>query len=154
VSSKLAPYGEIQELRENINRLIQVLIECSAGESRGWRPQVDLLEADHLVRLELEVPGVSAQSLRLQIRDRKLIVHGRKDRLVGDRSVRRFHLMERYTGGFEMELRLPAPVDPEGAEAVLENGVLHVTLPRLEEKRHRTYTIDIAERSGREGDDG
>lgn len=154
VSPKLAPFGEIEELRENIDRLIQVLVELSSGEWRGWRPAVDLLEGDDMVRIELEVPGVSTEQLSLRFRDRKLFIRGRKDRLAEDRCVRRFHLMERFTGGFEIEVAVPVPVDPAGAAAVLEGGVLRVELPRLEEKRHRTYAIDVTERSGREGEDG
>jgi HSP20 family protein len=52
-----------------------------------------------------------------------------------------YHLMERAYGSFERVIPLPRYVDPEGAEASYESGVLTVTLPKLESAAPRRLTV-------------
>lgn len=47
----------------------------------------------------------------------------------------------RRTGGFDYRASLPAGLDPDGAEAHFENGVLTVRIPRSEGKQRRRIKI-------------
>lgn len=44
-------------------------------------------------------------------------------------------------GRFQRTLQLPVAVDPDRIEAVLKDGVLHVTLPKREELKPRQITV-------------
>ena len=56
----------------------------------------------------------------------------------GDAS---WHRRERPVGKFERVLTFPAPLDADKVEARLENGVLHLTLPKAEEARPRPIQV-------------
>ncbi len=62
--------------------------------------------------------------------------------------------MERFIGGFSVSVELPELVDPRGARARLEDGVLTVHLPRLVEKRHTVHDIPVVESRAEGRDDG
>ena len=86
-------------------------------------PLVDIMEEDDDVVVLAELPGVERDDIKL---------HTTRDELVisVDTPKRRFH----------KELRLPAMVDPNSAQASYKNGVLEVRLKKiLEEKGEEIF---------------
>lgn len=86
-------------------------------------PLVDIMEEDDDVVVVAELPGVERDDIKL---------HTTRDELVisVDTPKRRFH----------KELRLPAIVDPNSAQASYKNGVLEVRLKKiLEEKGEEIF---------------
>jgi len=82
-------------------------------------------ESDRIL-VEIEVPGIRADSLELKVgRDRLLVrVHPRKPT-----QGRIFHRRERGVGPSLRELPLPAPVAVDRVRAHLEDGLLRIVLP-------------------------
>jgi HSP20 family protein len=154
MSPRLAPYGEIELLKAEVNRLIELLLRSGERTGSGWHPAVDVMEGEEAVIVQVELPGVAAEELEVRLKDRQLSLRGRKRRLDCEPSARRFHLMERFIGGFAVSVELPELVDPRGAEARLQDGVLTVRLPRLVDKRHTVHQIPVVENrvEGREDD--
>ena len=150
MSPRLVPYGQIELLRAEVNRLIDLLLEAGSPGGAGWQPAIDLVEHDQEVVVQMELPGATPDDLSVELRDEVLVIRGRKRRLPTEPPARRFHLMERFIGTFRVEVTLPDPVDPGGAEAVLDQGLLTVRLPRLVDRRHRIHPIPVRE-GGREG---
>ncbi len=150
MSPRLVPYGQIELLKAEVNRLIDLLLESGSGPGAGWQPAVDMVAAGESVLVQVELPGVTAADLTVEVQDERLVVRGHKRRLPSEPQARRFHLMERFIGTFRIEVELPEPVNPTGAEAELEQGLLTVRLPLLVDKRHQRHQIAVRER-GREG---
>lgn len=150
MSPRLAPYQQLQALRRQINRLVDALVN-PPEPATAWRPAVDVLECDDIVVVQVEVPGLAAGDLAVELRGRDLTIRGSKRRLGSEPAAARFHLMERYVGAFQVVVELAHTVDPRQAEALLGQGVLTVRLPRLEDRRNRGFTIAVRE-PGRETD--
>ncbi len=153
MSPRLVPYGEIELLKAEVNRLIEILLRTTERGAE-WHPAVDVFEEDGGVIVQVELPGVEAHELEVGLMDRSLIVRGTKRRLEGEPAPRRYHLMERFIGKFQLTVELPEPADPRTARAELEDGVLTVRLPRLVEQRHRMHTIPVVENREEGRDDG
>lgn len=139
------PFTHLHRLRSELNRLIEALLEQPSAAPGSWLPAVDLVERETAFEVQLELPGVSAGELQLELVDDQLLVRGAKPRLPGEPPGSRFYLMERYIGSFAVTVDLPHPVLPERATARLQHGVLTVTLPKLTERRHRRHLVAVEE---------
>jgi HSP20 family protein len=53
----------------------------------------------------------------------------------------RYHYRERRYGAFQRSVTLPTNVDTDAAEAVFENGVLKLTLPKVEEAKPKRIEV-------------
>ena len=143
-------YGHVHQLRAEVNRLIDLLLEEPTSPTANWQPPLDLIEGEQGFEVRVELPGVHAQDLQLELRDLTLHIRGSKAHLASEPQGQRFHLMERFMGTFAISVDVPRPILPAESSALLEEGVLIVTLPKLVERRHRTHTIPIVEESKRD----
>ncbi len=149
MSPRFGPYGRIQILKAEVNRLIDLLLENPASDSSGWHPAVDVLDGRKEVVVRVELPGVKAQDLHIDLGDGILHIRGYKGRLGSEPGARRFHLMERFIGAFGVAVEIPQPVDPSGVRAVLHQGVLTISFPRLDDRRHQAFAIEVEEQEDR-----
>lgn len=92
-------------------------------------PSMDLMVSEEEFLLTIELPGVPAEEIDLNIDDGRLTVTGEKQE---DRATQNYEprITEREFGAFERNLTIPQTVDPEGIEAEIRDGVLTVHLPR------------------------
>jgi HSP20 family protein len=101
-----------------------------------WFPAVDITQRRDEYLLEVDLPGLTADRLHVSIEGNILSIRG--ERPVPRQIGRRLRL-ERPSGKFVRRLELPD--DARGAEmnAVLDNGVLELHIPRTRtENGHAT----------------
>ena len=105
-------------------------------------PAIDVFETDHTIEILVDLPGVELAAVRVMVKDRAVLVAGEKSpRRRGDSS---FHLVERGYGCFARTVRLTVPCDTARATATLSNGELHVTLPKIADRRSRTIPVPVS----------
>ena len=103
-------------------------------KTRGVTPRVDMYNTENGAELKVDLPGYDKKDLQVGITDGVLTLTGERRNTV-NRSDTSHHYCERLFGSFTRRLTLPFNVDPSLVVAKFENGVLSVTLPRVEEKR-------------------
>jgi len=112
--------------------------------SGWWRPRADVLEEGSHVRVEFELPGVPKENINLSITDDCVTLSTLKP--MSRKELQGYYFQsERHFGNFYRKVELPDNVDSSQASAVLENGVLKLTLPLLSESRARGRKIPIRE---------
>jgi HSP20 family protein len=98
--------------------------------SPGWGVlAAEVREEEEEICVRLEVPGMEADQLDIQVLDRILVVSGEK-RVAREERRGRYHVTERAYGRFERALPLPTEVDEARAQADYQNGVLTVRIPK------------------------
>lgn len=106
-----------------------------AKDAHGRQPQVELSDFGTHYQLDAEVPGVDVGDLRLVIEPDYILLEGRwsaSPNGSGERGSTK--LVSEIAGGpFMRVVRFPETTDGNAASAVLENGVLTITLPKKEE---------------------
>jgi HSP20 family protein len=125
-------------MREVINRMADTFFEPLARlapsplrqSSQGFVPCLDVIEEDDEVRVEMEVPGMTADDLSVTVGQDALIVRGEKKQEAAEGGA---HRRERSYGVFRREILLPSEVDREKVKASFKNGVLVVHLPKSHE---------------------
>ena len=95
----------------------------------AWQPAVDIFETEAAVVVRLEMAGVRAQDLKVNVDGELLQIRGVRQTRMGE-DIRRLHQMEIAFGPFESAIRLGIPFDGEGVSAHLEDGLLEVRLPK------------------------
>jgi HSP20 family protein len=105
-----------------------------------WAPALDYSETDKGYVCRLEVPGIPKENLDLNLTGQVLTVSGHRD-LKREHETEAFYVQERQIGRFVRSIRLPGPVAEAGIEATVNDGVMTITLPRLEVTPKSRITI-------------
>jgi len=109
--------------------------------SRWGLLAAEVADTNDSVQVMLEVPGLDADDFDIEVLNDILVVRGEK-KLVREESHGQYHVLERAYGQFERAIRLPAPVDNDGAKARYRAGVLTITLPKSKAARRRRIAVD------------
>ena len=117
---------------------IQHRLERLATGPQGWTPAMDLCETAQAYILTAELPGVAREQVRIDIRDGKLTLHGRREARV---SCERYHQVERGHGEFCRSVVLPQAVDTTAISAEMRDGVLTVTVPKAADAGRRHVEV-------------
>ncbi len=108
--------GEEPEVREFGN----IRPEGGHIEIGERRPLVDVFDSDRAVQVVAEMPGIEKEDVELSVDGRELEIKATR----GDRKYHEF-------------VDLPCDVDVDSARASYKNGVLDITLKKVESKRSR-----------------
>jgi HSP20 family protein len=120
-------------------------------EDRGrsgfpFMPTVEVRRRDDKLVVNVDLPGLSADNVRITADEGALIIEGerRSEHEEDDGDVWR---CERSYGRFQRMIPLPEGADPNSAEARFDNGVLEISVRAPEQKAQRRQ-IDIQTGSG------
>ena len=126
---------DVDKLQEEIEELFADLWQVPrfSGLRHGFRPNVDCFHTDepHALTVVVELPGVEARSVRVVAGERLLVIAGERKR--PQQPGRVYQQMEIEYGPFQRQVRLVEDVDPAGAQARFEQGVLTIELPVVEQ---------------------
>lgn len=135
---------------ELLQNRLQILFGSPLGLFRGrgqeafeseWTPLVDIAEDDKEFTIKADLPAVKKENVKVTLEDGSLCIAGeRKQEKDGQR---RFHRIERPYGPFERRFSLPEAALADKMNAEFENGMLRVHIPKAEEKRRETMSIEI-----------
>lgn len=103
-------------------------------------PAANISESENGYRIELAIPGFSKDEFSIEVQERLLQVSSRKEAEEEKKYLRK----EFSAQSFHRSFRLPKTVDTDAIEAQYDNGVLVLSLPKLEEakpKEPRLITI-------------
>jgi len=106
---------------------------------RSYQPNVDIGERKDAVWMSVDLPGVDEKSVEVGLHDGVLTIEGHVS--PADYEDLQPLYSEYNVGNFERSFRVSSRIDPKGIEARIENGVLHLLLPRAEAARPRTIAV-------------
>ncbi len=109
------------------------------GYSGGSHLPVDVREDDQAYHISAAVPGLKAEQVEVQVLDDVVTLRIRP-KVEADESPE-YLLREIHEGDRERSFRLPAAVDAAKAEAVVEDGMLRLDLPKADEVRPKSIRV-------------
>lgn len=129
----------LDQLRKRLDRVVYDLDRGSDSYTEGGFPRANLYDNGKTFRISVELPGLSERDFELTLAQDVLTLSGElKAESLEGYSV---HRRERLPVKFSRSFALPAKIDPEKANAKLENGVLTVTLEKAPEVQPRTISV-------------
>ncbi|MBS1790104.1 MAG: Hsp20/alpha crystallin family protein [Acidobacteria bacterium] len=142
-----------EQLRSQMRRMLVRLEELRmmASTPNTWTPPVDVYETEDSILVNVELPGVAIDQVRIRILDNVLKVEGLKERAnptarllsEKDRPIR-FICLERSYGNFAFNVSLRWTVETEKVAAQLSAGVLQINLPKTKTSG-KEVTVSITE---------
>ena len=107
-----------------------------------FTPSVDIFETENEITLLADMPGVPPDNLSIDLRDNALTLEG--DIVpVGDQNEEMVY-SEYSTGRYYRQFSLAEVIDQSKIEAQLQDGVLRLSLPKVEKATPRKITVKAA----------
>jgi HSP20 family molecular chaperone IbpA len=124
---------QVQQKRELENK------EESTIPARVFVPTADIYESNDALNVVLEMPGVDKSSVDVRVEDGILKIEGRLDfsKYQGLRPL----YTEYNVGHYSRSFRLSSKIDQNKIAAELNDGVLSLVLPKVEEAKPRTIQV-------------
>ncbi|ABZ94301.1 Small heat shock protein (molecular chaperone) [Leptospira biflexa serovar Patoc strain 'Patoc 1 (Ames)'] len=108
-------------------------VKESKTQVRVYSPNVDVYESETSLFFRVEMPGVDETSVEISIEKDQLHLEG-KFHIPGiDRG--QVRLAEYKEGNYSRKFTIGKAVDTEKAVAKMKNGILELTLPKIEPKK-------------------
>ena len=141
--SPWSPWREMQRMRREMNRLLSTMPEeIEDGGARAY-PATNVWTNEAGAIVTAELPGVDPEAIDISVVDNTLTISGsREPDVLKEGEI--YHRRERGSGKFARSLRLPFNVEPGKVDAVFENGVLQISLPRAEEEKPKKIAVKAA----------
>ena len=137
---------QAQHQDDDLKRVLDWLDREGLGarEPTEFVPAMDLYETAAAVEIVADLPGVAADALRIVYTRGVVVIAGRKRPPTCEHHDAAFRQAERSFGRFARVFRLAGALDAGRARATLRAGELHLTSPRIEERRGSEIRIPIA----------
>ncbi|BCS94490.1 heat-shock protein [Desulfoluna limicola] len=107
-----------------------------------FTPAVDIFENETELVLLADMPGVTAGTLDIDLREDTLTLLGEietTEELHGEQLLTEYEI-----GKFYRQFTIPEVIDQEGIDAQLKDGVLRLTLPKVQKATQRKIAITSA----------
>ena len=139
------PWHEMSSLQRQLNRLFDDALTTDSWDE--WSnlskiPAAELTETDEALHLKLEVPGMEAGDLDIQVMaDRVAIAGERKSETRSEeKGVSRSEF--RY-GKFSRVIPLSVKIQNTNVTAEYKDGILNLTLPKAEEEKNKVVKVNL-----------
>lgn len=107
-----------------------------------FSPAVEITEEDGCYEVAAELPGLAREDVDVQVHDGVLTIKAeRKEE--SEESRGNVHVSERRYGTFQRSFRLPEEADIDGIVASMKDGVLTLTIPRVEVEEEKPRQIEV-----------
>lgn len=105
-------------------------------------PAVDIFETEKAITLIADMPGVKADGINIDLTDNVLSLSG--DVLPFEGPDEEDILVEFEVGRFWRQFTISEVIDQSKIDAAFKDGVLHLTLPKVEKAQPRKITVKSA----------
>ena len=133
------PFKDINQL---FNRYPAYDAPDVRAEARDWAPVVDIYEANDKYMVRAELPGVDKDKVSVSVDDSVLTIKGSKQ-FVEAKEGEKWKRVESRYGEFVRSFSLPDEVDADAISAAYKDGVLELSIPKVEPKKARMIDVKV-----------
>lgn len=139
------PFREVDALQREMNRLFDSLSPTTTNKENlgvAFIPPAELHETPEAIHLKLEIPGMEAKDLDVQVTAEAVSISGERksETKTEEKGVTRTEF--RY-GHFRRVIPLPTPIQNDKVQAEYKNGVLSLSLPKIEAEKTKVVKVNI-----------
>ena len=138
------PFQEMETLRRQMDQIFDDFPGLTDNRQMTWKPAIELHDTEDNVVLRAEIPGVEGKDLDVRVTREAVAISGehRYEKKANEKGV--FRSEFRY-GKFGRVIPLPVAVKNEQVQADFTNGILTLTLPKVEAAKNRVVKLNLAE---------
>ncbi len=141
---KWDPFRELISMRDDMDRLFNTFFgRHLTEEAEGtWLPIVDIEEDNESFVVKAELPGLKKEDVKISVRGNLLTISGERKKEEETKN-KTYHRVERLYGKFSRTISLPSEVDMSKIKAIYKDGILHITLPKLETMKPKEIEVEV-----------
>lgn len=144
------PLKELNTLRQQMNRLFDEIMhpESTQGifpkmDNLAWNPAIELKETDRDIILKIQVPGIDAKDLDIQVSENAVAIAGEyEEEKTSD--TKGYYRSEFSYGKFQRIVPLPVNVKQEQVAANIKDGIVTLTIPKAEISPRNVVKVDLS----------
>jgi HSP20 family protein len=141
-----SPMKDLMGMQEEMDMLFDNFFSSArrrdeVGLAR-WAPRVDIAEDNTSYELTADLPGMKKDDIKVEVHDGTLRLRGEK-KIEQEKDQKNYRLAERYYGEFVRTFTLPENVNKEGIEAEFNDGVLKLSIPKIEKAKPRQIEVKV-----------
>lgn len=130
-------FGSFYDFPRLVNSLLaEIDSPSSALRARTHFPPLNISESEEAVFIKALIPGAAIDDVELTLSDSLLTLKGEIQTKQG-----KYHRQERPTGPFSRVVNINVPIEADKVAAVMKDGVLTITLPKVQASKPRTIHI-------------
>jgi len=137
------PFREMSTLQGRMDRLFD---QVWGGRQESWLPAVDVFDTKESVVLKAEIAGMDPDDIQIEVEDNVLTIKGER-KFEEQVDEERYYRVERRFGSFQRSLALPQGVKADDIVAAYEDGILTVTVPKVEEEKPKKIEVKAAKKT-------
>ncbi len=135
------PRREAGRLRTELDRLFDdALRSWPLGAREELYPTIDIYENEEKYEAHVDLPGIDPEDVEINVTGNQVTIRGEMQK-EDEKTEGNVYWKERYSGQFARGFELPVALQSENVEAVYEDGVLKIDLPKAEEKRPKAIKV-------------
>ncbi len=122
------PFAAIDRVFDDVFR------DVMPSFNTGFNPnamRVDISEDEKNIYIEAELAGLKKEDVKVTVEDGVLTIRGERKQETEEKK-KNYHRVERVYGSFSRAFTLGENIDKDNIEAKYEDGVLRLTLPKVE----------------------
>ncbi len=140
------PWGDLVSVEDEMNQLFGDFLgrvpARRAEPAQRWCPAVDIYENEDSLHIDVEIPGMKKEEIRVSLENNVLSLRGEKKQQKEVKEVN-YYRWERRHDSFSRAFELPMPVQSDKINASYKNGVLSVVLPKTEQVKPKDIPIEV-----------
>lgn len=140
------PWREIDTLRRQFDQLFDSMTPM-VSESTSWTPAIELQDVGNEFVLRAQLPGMDAKDLDVQVTRNAVALAG-EHRQVSKTEAGEFFRSEFRYGKFQRVIPLPIEVQNDQVKAEFKDGILSLTLPKMNPVKAVKLTLTNSDTSG------
>ncbi|MGA7934419.1 MAG: Hsp20/alpha crystallin family protein [Kovacikia sp.] len=146
------PWQEMEVLRRQMDQLFDELLPLNQNASlaianqKTWIPAIELKNTDTDIILRAELPGLNGKDLNIQVTREAVLISGEsklETKTDSESGTRRTVRSEFRYGKFQRVIPLPAAIYNERIQAEFKDGILTLTLPKVEADRPKVVKVNL-----------
>ncbi|MGH1394584.1 MAG: Hsp20/alpha crystallin family protein [Trichormus sp.] len=138
------PLEELNTIQRQLNHIFEddMLSTTILDRTVARVPAAELQETDDAVYLKLELPGMEAKDIDLQVTDKAVYVSGERKSQTKTEEKGKIK-SEFHYGKFQRVIPLPTRIQNTNVKADYKDGILNLTLPKAEEEKNKVVKINL-----------
>ncbi|GAB4288197.1 MAG: Hsp20/alpha crystallin family protein [Ignavibacteriaceae bacterium] len=149
---KWNPVRDLLDVEREFNRLFnsfeerfgfpRLRDEENGYENAVWMPLTDISEDKDNFFLQIDLPGVKKEDVKINYADGQLSISGERKQEKEDKNSK-YHRVERTYGKYFRSFTLPSKIKEDKIEAEFKDGQLMITIPKAEEAKPKEIEVKV-----------
>ncbi len=137
------PFREMNSLQRDMNRLFEALAPMEQESmQQSFMPLAEMEETDDSIHLRVEIPGMDASNLDVQVTKEAVLISG--DRQSQSKSEKNGMTRSEFRyGKFSRMIPLSTRIDNNSVKGDYNNGILTLELPKAKEDANQVTRVNL-----------